>query len=144
MMRGLLVVGMLGLAMGCSSSDDPAVGSGNGACAQRSGTYLSSFVTRSGNCGDIPELVVVVPKQPTDPGPGCTGAITYSGDNCQVTIDTRCPGTGTNSKGHAAVAGLAKWSTDGSLGTGTETLTLTTEDGTMVCVGTYDFMQRRQ
>lgn len=146
MMRRMMGAAVaLVLLVGCSSSDDdPAIGSGNGTCALRSGSYVTTFVTRSGNCGEIPETIGNVTTQPTDGGPGCTGGITYSTDNCEVRVDTKCPGTGSNSEGKVSVTGLAKWSTDGALGHATETLTITDAKGDIVCLGTYDLTQRRQ
>ena len=51
-----------------------------------SGTYLVQFKEKSGNCGEIPDLVT----QLTD-DPGCTYALnSFSEDGCRNDVDVTC------------------------------------------------------
>ncbi len=118
----------------CSSEDESA----SEPCAQRSGTYRMTFVEQSGNCGTMPEQIVVATGQPETPqevDPACTGTIGYSADNCVVTNDVTCPGA----TGYLVTqTGSFNWSQDGSSGSGTLQVRITREsDGILECSSVY-------
>ena len=125
--RAILVLGIAGCAvvMGCGSGD----------CAQRSGTYSVKYSTRSGNCGAISESVFSRSTQPTSPEPPCTGTIEYSTNNCEVTVNQTCPGTGTST---ITMTGVAKWNALGTSATGVFEFSVASSVPSEVCRGTYD------
>ena len=144
-MRVLMALVMM-TVVACSSSDDeaPAVGTGHGPCAQRSGSFLMQYTRRTGSCGDIAETISNVPQQPTGPVAPCTGSISYSADNCEVTYDNTCPTDAIVKGGSGSVTGHSKWSVDGAYGEATESLAFFNADKAAICAGTYDVKATRQ
>ena len=131
-MRFMFVVSFLALnSIACSSST-----SSDGPCAQRSGAYSIKSKTRDGDCGELPEQIQTLDKQPTEPEPPCTGTISYSDQNCTVTLSATCPGpNGTTIKS----SGIARWSEDGSSGTATIGMNILDPVGRGICTGSYDW-----
>lgn len=111
-----------------------------GPCAQRIGTYRSSFVTRTGNCGDVPEQIATIRKQPTAPVPPCTGSVSDSADNCTVTLDQTCQ----DDASRVQERGNVHWSKDASSATGTVQFIITLFATGQTCQGTYDMSVVRQ
>lgn len=143
-MTRLVIVGLGVCAtlaiVGCSSDDT----TGGGPCAQRKGTYLTTFKTRSGNCGDIPEQVDTITSQPTEPAAPCTGTIGYSADNCEVTNDIICPEDGLGAGWTSTIELKATWSESGDRGTAIQQVVIKNADGGIECQGSYDATVTRQ
>lgn len=144
-MRGWMGVGLVMLAS-CSSSEeaDKPLGSGNGQCAQRAGSYVAKYTQRDGTCGEGVEIVQNVDEQPTAPQAPCTGKISYTGDNCEVTYNTVCPNDGFVKDGVLAITGHSKWNADATQGEAVEQWVLQASDGKTVCNSTYDVTITRQ
>lgn len=111
----------------------------SGPCADRQGSYVVDFSTRSGNCGDQNEAVVNI--QPGGGQTSCTGSSQVSADNCTVDLDVTCP---FNANQSVQEAGQVVWSSDGSHGSGTIQLTLRDAASNILCSGTYDVHYQRQ
>lgn len=95
-----------------------------------------NMTARSGNCGAVAETIETMQSQPTAPPPPCTGSISYSPDNCEVTVDTICP-VGTDGATNKMV-GKADWAHDGKAGTAVLDIRMTSGSGVVTCSGTYD------
>lgn len=132
--------------MACGGDESPApppVGSGRGACRDRTGaTYIAKFVERSGTCrvGTI-ESVIVATADAADLG--CTGTVTLSEDGCETTFDTDCPNKAV-AGARLKETGKGKWSVDGSYGTSVQTTILINPDGSTACASTFDGTYTRQ
>lgn len=112
-----------------------ACGSSGGPCTNHTGTYSVTFSRRDGNCGDIPEQVIVI-SGPSAVPQGCTGSVRTSADGCDVTYDVTCPVKG----GTLTERGSGSWSNDGSSGHATEQVIL---NASVSCSGTYDVTYRK-
>jgi hypothetical protein len=128
------------LALGCSSSVDDQ----GGPCSQRSGTYLTQYEERSGNCGPIPEQLQTITEQPTMPEAPCTGAIDYSEDNCSVTSSVVCPEDGLGAGWTSTVELKADWNESGSAGTAIVQFVVKDGAGGIVCQSTYNVTITKQ
>lgn len=128
------------LAVACGSDPDVAV-----MCAERSGTYRTSFTERTGNCGQIPEQIDTLDEQPASPPKPCTdGEIRYSKDNCEVTnIDITCPEEGIERGATSIVSGKYRWSSDGGSGTGEANFVVKDAQGLVLCQSSYDVVVTR-
>lgn len=141
-MKSALVGGaVLLLVAACSSESQSTAG---GPCAQRSGTYLTAYSQRSGTCGPVGERIVQIPEQPTSVDPPCTGSISYSADNCEVTYQNECPANEVMSGARLQVSGKSRWDAAGATGNATEQWTLTNATGQTLCISTYDVTVTRQ
>lgn len=141
MRKGLGVVVAGAFALACSSSD---ASDDSGPCAQRNGSYIARYSVRSGDCGEGAEVITNVDKQPTSVDPPCTGNISYSEDNCDVTYSSSCPNDGAVKGATLTITGKAKWSRDAANGSATEAWSLVDSNGQTVCYGTYDVSIVRQ
>ena len=143
-MRTLFLVGWALLVAACGNSEsDPS--ESTGACAQRVGTYTLRLVAQPGStCGDMADSVDNLSSEPTSPTAPCTGSISYADGNCTETYDETCPETleGT-SLATVHIAGDARFSDDGSMGTGTLQFTGYDSSGAIVCSGAYDLTDSR-
>jgi hypothetical protein len=120
----------------------PATDSG---CAQRCGTYLVNVTTRDDAHSRIAESLIVIPEQPTSIVPPCTGTIEYSADNCDMTIQQRCPiKEGSGAGGYSTEVDRRRWSLDGSTSSGITYLVIYNAAGDRVSGGTYDEKWTRQ
>lgn len=130
---------LLAAVAGCSSES-----TGDGTCAERSGSYVVAFKMRSGDCGNLPEVVInvsggdagsVASDQQCTGSPGDTRA-------CVATSDTTC----TNAKtGYTMTTrGQVRWNADASNGSGTLEFIGVLKSGANDCRGTYDVTYRRQ
>jgi hypothetical protein len=127
----------------CSSETE---GTDGGPCAQRNGgSYLFKYTERSGSCGPGAEAVRNLEgPQPTTVEAPCTGSISYSADNCEVTYETTCPNDGAVQGGELTITGKSKWNADGSRGTAVETWVMRDPAKATLCIGTYDLVATRQ
>jgi hypothetical protein len=142
MLRHLVTVAALSsVVIACSSSDDAAE---TGPCAQRSGSYIARYTVRSGDCGATAEVVLNVDKQPTSVDPPCTGSISYTPDNCEVTYSSSCPNDGAVKGATLTVTGKSEWRRDAEVGTAVEDWSLVDANGQTVCHGTYDVLITKQ
>lgn len=128
---------LLGATVSCT--DD---GTG-GPCGQRTGTYLIQYEERSGTCGPIPEQIDTSTEQPTAIDPPCTGGISYSDDNCDVTYETSCPANGIGPGYSSTGRGKVTWDESGSSGSGTVQYVVYYPDMTIACQSTYDVVATR-
>jgi hypothetical protein len=112
----------------------------SGPCAPRAGTYSWQLKSRSGDCGDGQEMIFTVTDEPTTPAPPCTGTITYSADNCEVTHDEVCPvaADGGMDEGTFKLLGVVHWNGSATAGNGEFEYDLTSPDAELSCQGTYD------
>lgn len=140
-MRNVAFAVVCVLLAACSSSSSSSAA---GPCAQRKGSYLASYTVRSGNCGDGPETVQNIDKQPTTVDAPCKGSISYTADNCQVTYSSTCPNDGAVKGGQLSIDGHSNWNTDGTHGTATEEWVLRDSSGKTLCQGTYDVVVTKQ
>lgn len=140
-MRAFVGVGALLLGF-VACTEEPELGSGNGQCVERKGTYLVRYTARTGDCGDVAETLLHLDKQPTAPEPPCSGSIAYSSDNCEVTYEQTCPNEATGDT--AKITGKSKWSTDGATGAALESWTAVDASGRVRCAGTYEVTLARQ
>ena len=146
------LVACSGASSGPESSpvSPPVVGSGHGACALRKGTYSAIYLTRDGNCGNVPERIVnfgqtAPARPPIDAGPPpCATATTETADNCEVTYSERCKSDRLEKGGSFTVSGLAKWNVEGTYGTAIEQWDVLGAAGNALCTGTYSVAIRRE
>jgi hypothetical protein len=128
-MRGAAIL-VAAAVVGCASGEvDPSIydvkpaGQASADCAQRAGTYRATYTEESGSCGQKPEQISTISKQPTSAdlaAMGCSGSIGYSADNCRVTSDVKCTSGDTT----VHTVGVYDWSADGASATGTEQTTI--------------------
>lgn len=135
-------VSLVALATACADGEE--LGSGNGRCAQRHGTYAVRYSARSGNCGAGVETIMNVDTQPKGVEPPCTGSITDAPDNCEVEYTTTCPNDGVVVGGELTIVGKSKWSVDAARGSAVESWLVRKPGGTTLCQGTYDVTLERQ
>lgn len=132
------------LLAGCVGNDPavstPAADAGNDVspaafCAKRSGTFVSSFTEKIGTCGayrtiaGADEQTETYADQPSAPAAPCTGAFTYSADNCAQTIETSCPSIDPATT--LTTRGTRIWNEEGTKATGD------LEVSTSTCKSTY-------
>jgi hypothetical protein len=112
----------------------------SGPCAPRAGTYSWQLKARSGDCGDGQEMIFTVTDEPTRPAPPCTGTITYSADNCEVTHDEACPvaADGGMDEGTFKLLGVVHWNGAATAGNGEFEYDLMSPNAELSCQGTYD------
>lgn len=144
-MRKLVGLVALGLVACASEDSTPELGSGGGTCAQRdTGSYIVKYTVRSGDCGETAETVINPGPQPTEVKAPCTGQITYSADNCEVTYSSTCPAESIQKGAELTISGKSKWTRDGALGTAVESWAVRNATGQTLCQGTYDVTVTRQ
>jgi hypothetical protein len=129
-----LLMAALGAASSSCSSDEVS----STPCAQRSGTFVLTWVEQSGDCGPLADETETFASQPTtgeEVKAGCTGTVAYSGDNCGMTTDLVCPGSsGFTVKQKRSTT----WSQDGTSGTATIKLELFKDsDASLQCSSVY-------
>lgn len=129
--RMRLILLLVAMTMGCATQTGP--------CADRSGSYVVDFSTRSGNCG--PQNEGVVNLGATGAPSTCMDNSQASTDNCAVDFNVTCP---FNAGQTVEETGQVTWNTDGSSGSGTIQLTLRDSLGDILCEGTYDVNYKRQ
>jgi hypothetical protein len=134
-MRYLVLALLIAAGCGSDKNDEPA-----GPCAPGSGSYRVTYVERSGNCGPIPEQVVVTPTlQLADVE--CVGGPKSSADLCTVTMDQTCTDAVNNVS--TRQEGTVHWNKAASSGSGVTQITIRHVDGTFVCSSTYDVTYTR-
>jgi hypothetical protein len=131
----ILAMGLVA-AVGCGGADDEP----SGPCAAGSGSYRVNYTERSGNCGPLPEQIVVVPTLALSEIV-CTGGPMSSADLCTVTMDQTC--TDTVNDVSTRQEGTVHWNKSASSGSGTTQITLRRINGAFVCSGTYDVSYTR-
>lgn len=99
---------------------------------------------REGNCGTIPERLLVIDVQPAAVEAPCSGKISYSENNCKVTVQAKCPedSMGPGFVSESVLSG--EWSRDASSGTALMSVTVMRPNGTMDCRGSYDIRYTRK
>ncbi len=147
---------LLGIAIlvgACSSDGDSGDGDGGGdtpiecSAADRTGTYLMRYETLSGTCGDIPESIGRLENAAQELAEGCVfnADDRWTDDDCKLERAITCPFpeacAGCTLRG---VAVTTQQTEDGSLITGTTTVTALDSDGTLGCTGTYRIRGERQ
>lgn len=101
-------------------------------CKDRSGTYMVTFVERSGTCGYMPDLIVTVPAVMDS---ACVGYSVSENNNCRVTINMTCPGA----DGYRVKqSGVADWRADGLVGNAVFNIMLIDDYNYAVCSSIYD------
>lgn len=130
---------LLALAIvGCSSSSNTGGNSlpPGGMCSPLQGSFRLTFVTRSGNCGDIPEQIVNYDSPTTrDMTAGCEGGATLSSDKCRGDFDYTCPVPDGN---FLREEGVVRAAADGQSALATEQITVLDSRRVPICSGTYD------
>lgn len=134
-MRKVLVVACLAAVVGACASESAQP---SGPCAKRNGSYRQSYVERSGTCGAPGERIIPAGPQPTSVDAPCTGSISYSSDNCEVTFDATCPEDGIQKGARLRETGKSRWNANASEGTATVQWTVTDANGKTLCISTYD------
>jgi hypothetical protein len=129
-----LVLAATMIACGEASSSLPTVTEETGPCAQRAGTYRTSYAQISGDCGAGP----VGDVSTIDAQPPASASERYSADNCEVTI---VDSTSTTATGTVTINGKIEWNQDGSHGSGPITIDESGLDGT--CHGSYQITSDR-
>jgi hypothetical protein len=128
----LMALGSALAACGAAGSL-PIVTEETGPCAQRAGTYRSSYSFISGDCGAGP----VGDISTVDAQPPASASERYSADNCEVTI---VDSTSTTATGTVTINGKIEWSQDGSHGAGPITIDVS---GAGACHGSYQLTSDR-
>lgn len=143
-MRTLAVV--LLLASACSSADNDGPPAPT-TCQRtdRSGTYRQYYATQGGNCGNLDSEIVSLdaptPGASTGAGPQCTvESERWSDGDCKLERTVSCT---TPDAATTGVAVTRQQAQDGSLITGTMSVTVRLRDGT-TCRGTYGVTAQRQ
>lgn len=135
----VVMVACMACSSAGSSTSTPGVKpTGAGNCMARTGTYVSDWVTRSGNCGDISEQVQMATAEKGTPDPPCIGSIAYAADDCSMSFDVTCPVPGSGPVGKIQEKGTVTFSFDGANGSGLYQVVGFATDGTPACSGTYD------
>ncbi len=145
-MRALLVGALM--LVGCSVETKPVQPA---SCSpdQRVGTYMVSFVERSGSCGPVPDQLVSF--NAADIGQNCElHSERYSEGSCKLERDITCQervkddlAWGGWSTVETRTTGVTKQVTaDGSRIEGTATVSI--DDGHKPCTSTYDIVAVRQ
>lgn len=119
--------------VGCGSQESkPATASDNVQCAQRFGSYEVDFDEKSGNCGEIPDVVITMTN--TSYG-SCVGTVNNSANMCQVNLNICCDA----GNGYVLCQnGQANWSPDATSGEATLYMELIDPYGFIECSGTYE------
>jgi|SRR5688500_13106708 len=155
MARELWVVGML--LLGCGASDDgdepapfspapsPTAPAEPRVCdpGDVRGTYFASFQTISGNCGDQASALVAIDETASD---GCENlsAPVRSENDCKVETHQSCEYEEFAIGATIETVAVTRNSGDGSLVTGTVTMTIRDARGGLACTGTYRVTYERQ
>ena len=115
-------------------------------CAQRVGTFVSTFAVQSGDCGDIAPQTETQAVQSKTPPPGCTGTRTTSADNCTGTIDESCALTGGANGGSTLhLKATVNWDAQSTKGTSAGAqVEILGALGRVICSGTYDVTIAKQ
>jgi hypothetical protein len=125
-MRAILTLLLMVLA-GC--------GGGAVECRQRTGSASMTLTSTSGNCGSMPR-VLITNVQTTEVAAPCTGTVSYTADNCEMTVDQTCPAGADGST--LRQNGSGTWNEAGTTGTGAFAITVKDSAGAVTCYGTYD------
>lgn len=121
---------LVALVVGCGSEAAAPAES----CGPRAGLYRATYVTRSGDCGAIPEAVINF----DDPAPaGCTSKYPSDTASCRVMGDVTCPADGMPTS-KVNVKGVTTWQPGGASGAGVVSFAITEASGKVACQGTYD------
>jgi hypothetical protein len=155
MARELLIVGML--LLGCGASDDgdepapfspapsPTAPPEPTVCdpSDVRGTYFLSSQTISGNCGDQASGLVALDETA---GEGCENlsAPVRSENDCKTETHQRCKYEEFAIGATIETVAVLRNSGDGSLVTGTMTMTIRDARGGLACTGTYRVTFERQ
>ena|SRR5687767_2291837 len=124
-------------ASACSDGDDSDTDEPS-ECAERVGTYSNISRVRSGDCGEISEILETVDRQPTEVESPCTGTIDYAPDNCTVVTEATCPAEDLGPGWTSTFLMHAKWNQSGSRGEAVLQVSVDDDSGANVCFGTYD------
>ncbi len=126
---------LLFVLSGCASAVSPSGGAPT-QCnkADRHGNYLFESTRISGNCGDIPTVLVSL-DSPADPTCMSVSNVSSQGD-CKFDGVTKCAAAGGGTL--TITASVTQQTQDGSVLTGTAT------EETPSCVGTYDVKYTRK
>jgi hypothetical protein len=138
-MKRMAIVTALAI-VGCAASSEAP----SGPCEKRSGTYRTTYTKQSGTCPNFTESISTITEQPTKVDPPCTGTISYSPDNCRVTLDSSCPEPNLGAGYAQRWRGAVDWNVTGSRGAGNLEVIVTRPDGTVVCNGVYGVTDVRQ
>lgn len=119
----------------CSSSSSGRTPPASCDPAQVAGTYLLHYDAVSGNCGALPDSLIIVGGAPGTASNCAVASVTRSRGNCRADVSERCP----SSAGPLQITGyVVQESADGSFLDGELTVSLT------ACVETYRVSYTRQ
>jgi hypothetical protein len=114
-------------------------GGDSGPCQPRTGLYLVSYKTRSGNCGTINDVVVNADTIGGSQGMVACAGTALANDECDGDIDVACP-----FEGQTLISrGTVHWHHDASAATASIYVELRSQAGTIVCNGIYDVAYSR-
>jgi hypothetical protein len=103
------------------------------------GSYSVRYVERSGNCGALPEQIVVI--EPNTPAANCHGTWSITADSCAIDADLTCldaaTGDSVEERGHLAI------NLDASMISGALQIILTDPNGIVLCSSTYNVTYTR-
>jgi hypothetical protein len=144
-MKSAFSVFVIFCAIGCGPEDD--TGDDGFECSRkdRTGTYLVSFETISGNCGDQDSGVIQLDGGNSEPGAGCVYNYSkWSDGDCSFESSTTCELPSDNLT-MTVVGKTDQENRDGSVLTGVITMTVRYLDtNTLACSGTYESTAVRQ
>lgn len=139
----ILLAAILAIAA-CSSKDKEDTGPGTteaNPCATPGATYLTTYTTVSGNCGDIPDNVSNINNDGTITTDSQTSCDKVEQDGC------RAHNTGCRSKADNGCDVKNTFTTtfedDGSSASGISTVTVSCPGGSS-CSGTYEYTMTRR
>jgi hypothetical protein len=132
------------LLLGCASSSDDDDNGDTGfvkanPCATPGATYLESFTTVSGDCGDVPAQIINIGNDGTVPASGLT-CQKLEQDGCRA-HDTGCQSTVNGCTGKVTTD--VTFADDGATASGLLSMTVSCSDGS-TCAGTYEVSAERQ
>jgi hypothetical protein len=140
----VITIGLASALLGaCGGADDPITCSPS----ERAGTYLLTYETLSGNCGNLPQTVVRLegPDQGLIEGCALDVPDRWSEDGCKVERAFTCLEPAAGDGATSEFVGVTTQETDdGSRISGTMTARLFASDGSQTCLGTYRLAYERQ
>lgn len=139
-MRRTIAVVAASVLAACGGSSEPCDFDDAG---KFTGSYLVSYDERSGDCGELPDAVVLITSGSTIEAGCVINSHAQDPEACTTDADLTCTDTGTNVK--LRVVGHLDAEPDGTKLTGVVTLTANTlSTGAAVCTSTYGVTYRRQ
>jgi len=130
------------LALACSSGEDDGPGTSQAnPCATPGATYVQSFTTVAGNCGDLPDIIVNIGNEGTVTTDSPIACDKVEQDGCRA-HNTGCRSRADNGCNLKSTF-ETEFEEDGSSASGIMTVVVSCPDGSS-CAGTYEYTFTRR